>query len=390
MTNREGGGIAVLGSTGNIGKQVLQVLREQGDISRVKLLTANTNKVEILAQCKYYRPDAVFLHNSENNRELETDLNHSTIKVLPNEKALYNYISSEKIELLVLAIVGFAGLKPAIAAAKAQKRLAIANKESLVAGGHLLVPFIKRQQAQIIPVDSEHSGVYQSLRGEDINRIEKIILTASGGPFLHLEKEQWKKIKLEDALKHPTWNMGKKVSIDSASMMNKGLEVIEARWLFDLKPEQIEVVIHPQSALHSLVQFRDGIVKAQLSPPNMKSPIQYALYAPKRKQNRLTRFNFLDSFDLSFRPIDKEKFRNLALAYEALKKGGSMPAVLNAANEAAVRAVLQRKMRFYQIPMVIERAMYQMEWIAEPNYEELEEIHLTTIAKTEQIIKSID
>jgi len=379
-------GLAILGSTGSIGQQTLEVIEEQGENSKLRLLTADSNLNQLLQQCKKHQPELVFLANASENEKLKVALHSSNIRVLNSEEEVYQELQREDIGIVVLAIVGFAGFKPALKALEAGKRLAIANKESLVVGGHLIMDLVQKNKLAMIPVDSEHSAIYQCLVGERPEYIEKIILTASGGPFYYLSKEEIKHVKLKEALKHPTWEMGQKITIDSASLMNKGLEVIEAKWLFDLKPKQIDVVVHPQSLIHSMVQFKDGSVKAQMSPPSMKGPIQYALYAPERRFSTLTRFNFLESLDLSFRPVDKEKFRNLALAFMALEKGGNMPAVLNAANEAAVAAVLSQKLAFYKIPEIIESMMEKMDWIKNPNFEDLENTHFATITKTNELI----
>jgi 1-deoxy-D-xylulose-5-phosphate reductoisomerase len=383
------GGIAILGSTGSIGQQALEVLEEQDEISKLQLITAASNIKMLLEQCKRYQPKMVYLANSEQRPLLKQQLLGSRIELLETEEEVYQQFFSSDISIVLLAIVGFAGFKPALKALEAGKRLAIANKESLVVGGQLIMDLVHHKQLEMIPVDSEHSAIYQCLLGEKQGSIEKVILTASGGPFFNLPKEEWPHISLAEALQHPTWEMGQKITIDSASMMNKGLEVIEARWLFDLQAEQIDVVVHPQSYIHSMVQFKDGSVKAQLSPPNMKGPIQYALYAPQRPFAGLTRFNFSEAFDLSFKPIDMEKFRNLALAFEALKKGGNMPAILNAANEAAVDAVLCDQLPFYKIPQVIESIMGQMNWIAQPGFQDLEDTHYTSIIKTKELIRRI-
>jgi len=383
------GGIAILGSTGSIGQQALEVLVEQKDISKLKLITAGSNIDLLLQQCKQYQPDMVYLADSCQAPILKQKLSDSKIQVLETEEDVFQQFHSSDIAIVLLAIVGFAGFKPALKAIEAGKRLAIANKESLVVGGQLIMNLLQKKQLEMIPIDSEHSAIYQCLIGEKQENIEKIILTASGGPFYNLSKEEWQHISLTEALQHPTWEMGQKITIDSASMMNKGLEVIEAKWLFDLKPDQIDVVVHPQSYIHSMVQFKDGSIKAQMSPPDMKGPIQYALYAPHRPLTTLTRFNFSKAFDLSFKPIDMEKFRNLALAFEALRKGGNMPAILNAANEAAVEAVLSQQLAFYKIPQVIESVMEQIKWIAQPGFEDLEDTHHTSIIKTKELIRRI-
>lgn len=383
------GGIAILGSTGSIGQQALEVLDEQNEISKLKLLTAHSSIDILLEQCKRYHPQMVYLAKRELQADLKHQLKHSGILVLETEDEVYQQLENDEISIVLLAIVGFAGLKPAIKALQAKKHLAIANKESLVVGGHIIMDLVHKNQTKMIPVDSEHSAIYQCLAGESHSFIEKIILTASGGPFFQLSKEEWKNISLSQALTHPNWEMGQKITIDSASMMNKGLEVIEAKYLFHLAPDQIEVVVHPQSYIHSMVQFKDGSIKAQMSPPNMKGPIQYALYAPNRPQAALTRFNFLEAFELSFKPVDMEKFRNLALAFEAMKKGGNLPAVMNAANEAAVAAVLNREMAFYKIPSIIENIMEKAEWVDNPGFSDLEDIHFSTIEKTKELIRRI-
>lgn len=379
--------IAILGSTGNIGQQALDVIEKNRDHYILDLLSAQTNVDLLIHQALKYKPNKVYLGDIHQRSKLYSALAKTHIEILDHEKQVYDAFLEDDIDLVLLAIVGFAGLKPAIQAIQACKNLAIANKESLVVGGQLLMDLAKQKKVQILPVDSEHSAIFQCLQGEDVKSVEKIILTASGGPFYDLSFEEMKNINLKQALQHPTWQMGDKITIDSASMMNKGLEVIEAKWLFDLDVSQIDVVVHPQSYIHSMVQFIDGSVKAQMSPPDMKGPIQYALQFPGRQKSTLTRFNFSDAFELSFKPIDMKKFRNLALAFEALKKGGNMPAILNAANEAAVEAVLQEKLPFFRIAEVVEEMMGQMIFIENPNYNDLIEAHLTTIKKSNQLIR---
>jgi 1-deoxy-D-xylulose-5-phosphate reductoisomerase len=379
--------IAILGSTGNIGQQALDVIEKNEDYYKLKLLTAQKNVELLIHQALKYRPNMVYLGDPSQRKKLSTALSQTPIIILDHEKQIYETFLNDDLDLVLLAIVGFAGLKPAIQVIQAGKNLAIANKESLVVGGQLLMDLAKHNKVQILPVDSEHSAIFQCLQGEEIASVEKIILTASGGPFFDLSNEEMKIIHLKQALKHPTWQMGNKITIDSASMMNKGLEVIEAKWLFDLETSQIEVVVHPQSSIHSMVQFIDGSIKAQMSPPDMRGPIQYALQFPQRHKSTLTRFNFSEAFDLSFKPIDMKKFRNLALAFEALKKGGNMPAILNAANEASVEAVLQERLPFFRIAEVVEEMMSQMKFIENPNYDDLIETHLTTIEKSNQLIR---
>ena len=380
-------GITILGSTGSIGVQALQVFSEYPDLFKLKALSAHSSIDLLIEQAMKHQPEMVFIADVTLQNTLKDALAHTSIQVLDTEEDLYDTFHQEDLNTVLLAIVGFAGLKPALKVIEASKDLAIANKESLVVGGHILMDLVKQHKVNLLPVDSEHSAIFQCLQGEQAESVEKIILTASGGPFFDWTAEEMKKITLKQALKHPTWEMGHKITIDSASMMNKGLEVIEAKWLFDLNPQQIDVVVHPQSLVHSMVQFNDGSVKAQMSPPDMRGPIQYAMFHPHRKQAGLTRFNFSEALSLSFKPVDMKKFRNLALAFEALEKGGNIPAILNAANEAAVEAVLQNQLPFYRISEVVENMMKEMNFIQNPNLQDLENTHFETIAKSKELIK---
>lgn len=380
-------GITILGSTGSIGKQALQVISEYPELFKLKALSARSSIDLLIEQALKYQPEMVFIANAIHQSALKSALAHTSITILNTEEELYDTFHHEDLNMVLLAIVGFAGLKPALKTIEASKDLAIANKESLVVGGHILMDLVKQKKANLLPVDSEHSAIFQCLQGEKPESVEKIILTASGGPFFDWPAEEMKNITLKQALKHPTWQMGHKITIDSASMMNKGLEVIEAKWLFDLTPQQIDVVVHPQSLVHSMVQFTDGSVKAQMSPPDMRGPIQYAMFYPNRRQASLTRFNFSEALSLSFKPVDMKKFRNLALAFEALEKGGNIPAILNAANEAAVEAVLQNQLPFYRISEVVENMMNEMSFITVPNLGDLENTHYETIAKSKELIK---
>ena len=329
--------IAILGSTGSIGTQAIEVIRENPHLFEIELLTAGNNTELLIKQALEFTPNAVVIGNTDNYTLVKEALSHTDTKVFAGIDAIAQCVTMEGIDMVLTAMVGYAGLKPTIEAIKAKKPIALANKETLVVAGELINQLAIDNQVSIIPVDSEHSAIFQCLVGEGHNPIEKIILTASGGPFRGKKKADLIHISKAQALKHPNWTMGAKITIDSASLMNKGLEVIEAKWLFGLDPKQIEVVVHPQSIIHSLVQFEDGSLKAQLGLPDMKLPIQYALGFPKRIKNTFPRFNFADYSQLTFEQPDLETFRNLALAFEALDKKGNMPCILNAANEIAVQ-----------------------------------------------------
>ena len=362
--------IAILGSTGSIGTQALDVINEHSDLFEVEVLTANNNSALLIEQAKKFKPNTVVITNEEKYKEVDDALFYLGIKVFAGAQSLEEVVEGENIDIVLTALVGYSGLKPTIRAIKAKKNIALANKETLVVAGDLITKLCQEYNVQIYPVDSEHSAIFQCLVGEDYNPIEKIYLTASGGPFRSWTKEKLQNIKKEQALKHPNWEMGAKITIDSATLMNKGLEVIEAKWLFDLKAEQIEVVVHPQSIIHSAVQFEDGSIKAQLGIPDMKLPIQYALGFPERLKNTFKRFNFMDYPNLTFEKADAKTFRNLKLAYNAMQKGGNMPCILNAANEITVAAFLQDKIGFLNMSDLIADCMEKITFVSNPTLED--------------------
>lgn len=362
--------IAILGSTGSIGTQAIEVIRENPHLFEIELLTAGNNTELLIKQALEFTPNAVVIGNTDNYTLVKEALSHTDTKVFAGIDAIAQCVTMEGIDMVLTAMVGYAGLKPTIEAIKAKKPIALANKETLVVAGELINQLAIDNQVSIIPVDSEHSAIFQCLVGEGHNPIEKIILTASGGPFRGKKKADLIHISKAQALKHPNWTMGAKITIDSASLMNKGLEVIEAKWLFGLDPKQIEVVVHPQSIIHSLVQFEDGSLKAQLGLPDMKLPIQYALGFPQRIKNTFPRFNFADYSQLTFEQPDLETFRNLALAFEAIDKKGNMPCILNAANEIAVQAFLEDKISFLGMSDLIEKCMQTATYINVPSYED--------------------
>ena len=362
--------IAILGSTGSIGTQALEVINEHSDLFEVEVLTANNNSALLIEQAKKFKPNTVVITNEDKYKEVDAALFGLGIKVFAGAQSLEEVVEGENIDVVLTALVGYSGLKPTIRAIKAKKNIALANKETLVVAGDLITKLCQEYNVQIYPVDSEHSAIFQCLVGEAYNPIEKIYLTASGGPFRGWKKEKLQNIKKEQALKHPNWEMGAKITIDSATLMNKGLEVIEAKWLFDLKAEQIEVVVHPQSIIHSAVQFEDGSIKAQLGIPDMKLPIQYALGFPERLKNTFKRFNFMDYPNLTFEKPDVKTFKNLQLAYDALQKGGNMPCILNAANEIAVAAFLQDKIGFLNMSDLIADCMEKITFVSNPTLED--------------------
>lgn len=361
--------IAILGSTGSIGVQALDVVNSHPDKFEVVCLTANSNAELLVAQAKKFNPDSVVIADEQKYSLVKDALSNYPIKVYAGSDALAQVVQQSNIDMVLAAIVGYAGLPSTYNALKAGKAVALANKETLVVAGDLIMKTARENRAPIIPVDSEHSAIFQCLVGE-LSPIEKIYLTASGGPFLNYSEEQLRRATREDALKHPNWVMGEKITIDSASMMNKGFEIIEAKWLFDLKPEQIEVLVHPQSIVHSMVQFRDGSVKAQLGKTDMKLPIRYAFSFPERWETNDERFTFGSFTQLEFKQPDTSKFPCLTLAYEAMGKGGSMPCILNAANEVAVDAFLRSKIRFTQIPDVLISTMEKQSFIAQPTFDD--------------------
>lgn len=348
--------IAILGSTGSIGRNALEVIANLPDHFRVTYLTANKNVRLLEEQIHHFRPKGVVLLDEREASGLRVFANGAT-EVLVGQEGLKEIVQRNDVDIVLSALVGFAGLEPTLAAIKAGKQIALANKETLVVAGEIIMREVRERGVQLLPVDSEHSAILQCLRGEDTASVEGLILTASGGPFLNLDKEMFAAITVEQALNHPTWKMGNKITIDSATLMNKGLEVIEAFWLFGLPPEKIEVVIHPQSIVHSMVEFVDGSIKAQLGFPDMKIPIQYALMYPDRPVAANKRLDFSTPRQMTFQEPDMEKFRCLALAYNALEKGGTAPAVLNAANEVAVQLFLDGRLPFVAIPAMIESAL---------------------------------
>ena len=361
--------IAILGSTGSIGTQALQVIEEHHNLYEAYVLTAN-NKVDLLIQqARKFMPEAVVIANAEKYGELRDALSDLPIKVYAGADALCQVVQESPIDIVLTAMVGFSGLQPTISARKARKKIALANKETLVVAGELINRLATDYRVEILPVDSEHSAIFQCITGE-VSPIEKIILTASGGPFRNYTMEQLSYVTKKEALKHPNWDMGAKITIDSATMMNKGFEVIEAKWLFGVSPQQIQVVVHPQSIVHSAVQFADGAVKAQLRVPDMRVPIQYAFSYPERLQSSFDRLDFFQNSTLTFEEPDLKRFRNLAFAYEALAQGGNMPCVVNAANEIVNRAFLEDRVGFLQMSDIIEKVMSQATFIKEPTFDD--------------------
>ena len=362
--------IAILGSTGSIGTQALEVIEEHPDMFEAYALTAHHQVDLLIRQARRFMPEVVVIANEQHYLELKEALADLPVKVWAGTDAIAQIVRMEPIDMVLTALVGYAGLRPTIAALEAGKAIALANKETLVVAGELITTLAKENNAPILPVDSEHSAIFQCLSGTWNNSVEKIWLTASGGPFRTKTPDELATVTKEQALRHPNWNMGAKVTIDSASMMNKGFEMIEARWLFDLPPEQIEIVVHPQSIVHSMVQFEDGAVLAQLGLPDMKLPIAYALSYPKRLKTAAPRLDFRQYASLTFEEPDMERFRNLAYAFEAIRKGGNMPCILNAANEIAVSAFLEDRAGFLQMSDVIARTMEKAIFVARPTYDD--------------------
>ena len=362
--------IAILGSTGSIGTQSLEVVDAHPERFVVEVLTANNNSNLLIQQAIKYKPNIVVITNQEKYKEVNEALFDLGIKVYTGQQSLEEVMENENIDIVLTALVGYSGLKPTIRAIKSGKNIALANKETLVVAGDLITKLCQQYGVQIYPVDSEHSAIFQCLVGENFNPIEKIYLTASGGPFRGRKRNELLNITREQALKHPNWEMGAKITIDSASMMNKGLEVIEAKWLFDLKADQIEVVVHPQSIIHSAVQYTDGSVIAQIGVPDMKLPIQYALGFPERLENNFKRFSFFDYPELTFEKPDMETFRNLQLAFNVMEKGGNSPCVLNAANEIVVDAFLNNRIGFLSMSDVIENCMEKITFVKNPTIED--------------------
>ncbi|MGN6246736.1 MAG: 1-deoxy-D-xylulose-5-phosphate reductoisomerase [Ginsengibacter sp.] len=359
--------IAIFGSTGSIGTQALEVIEEHPDLFEVEILTAHTNEKLLVEQAKKFQPNAVVIVDESKYEKVKNGLSSTDVKVFAGENALDEVADFDTYDMMLAAIVGFAGLKPTLKAIEKGKAIALANKETLVVAGDLVMQLAVEKRVPVIPVDSEHSAIFQCLIGETRNRIEKIILTASGGPFLGKKPNYLVNVKRDHALQHPNWKMGAKITIDSATLMNKGLEMIEAKWLFNLTPDQIEVIVHPQSIIHSMVQFEDGSIKAQMGLPDMKLPIQYALTFPQRVANNTPRANFKKIPVLAFEEPDIKTFRNLTLAKIALEKGGNFPCILNAANEIAVWAFLNNRIGFLDITAVIEKSLDKIKFIEKPN-----------------------
>ncbi|WP_218625286.1 1-deoxy-D-xylulose-5-phosphate reductoisomerase [Mucilaginibacter sp. dw_454] len=362
--------IAILGSTGSVGTQTLEVIGENPSLFKAYVLTANNNAFLLIEQTLKFKPAYAIICDESKYAEVKNALANTSTKVLAGIKAIADIVTDPQIDIVLTAMVGFAGLEPTISAITAGKTIALANKETLVVAGELINSLAKRHNVKILPVDSEHSAIYQCLVGEENNPIEKIILTASGGPFRGKTSDFLANVTREHALKHPNWVMGAKITIDSATLMNKGLEVIEAKWLFDLDAEQIDVIVHPQSIVHSLVQFEDGSLKAQMGLPDMKLPIQYALAYPDRLKNNFKRFSFIDYPTLTFEKPDLETFRNLGFAYTALNKAGNMPCIVNAANEVAVAGFLADSLSFLAMSDVIENCMQRMNFQTHPTLDD--------------------
>ncbi|MBR8534336.1 1-deoxy-D-xylulose-5-phosphate reductoisomerase [Carboxylicivirga sediminis] len=378
--------IAILGSTGSIGTQALEVVDAHSGQFEVEVLTANNNVDLLIEQAKKYHPNTIVIGNEEKYQQLSDALKDTDVKVYAGDNAIAQVVQISTIDVVLTAMVGFSGLLPTINAIKAGKQIALANKETLVVAGDIITKLALENKVSILPVDSEHSAIFQCLAGEFHNPIEKIILTASGGPFRGKKLDFLRKVTRCQALNHPNWSMGDKITIDSASMMNKGLEAIEARWLFNVKPDDIEVVVHPQSIVHSLVQFEDGSIKAQLGLPDMRLPIQYAMTFPERYKSDFPRFNFMDYPELTFEKVDVKVFKNLDLAYQAMHKGGNMPCILNAANEVAVDGFLKQRIGFVEMSDVIEKTMMKASLVNQPSLDDYIQSNAEARAIAEEII----
>lgn len=378
--------IAILGSTGSIGTQSLEVIANNPSHFEVEVLTANNNTNLLIEQARQFLPNVVVIGNEEKYPQVKEALHDLPVKVYAGAKAIEQVVQMDTIDMVLTAMVGYSGLLPTIKAIEAGKSIALANKETLVVAGDIITRLARQKQVDILPVDSEHSAIFQCLTGEYMNPLEKIILTCSGGPFRGKSREELLHITPGDALAHPNWEMGAKITIDSATLINKGFEMIEAHWLFGLSPDHIEVVVHPQSIVHSLIQFRDGSIKAQLGLPDMRLPIQYALGFPQRLTNDYPRFNFLDYPVLTFEQPDLKNFRNLALAFEAIRLGGNMPCVLNAANEAVVCGFLMKKIGFIEMSDIIEAVLEKAEFMANPTLDDYIFTNTTTRDATQLLI----
>lgn len=380
--------IAILGSTGSIGRQTLEVIEAHSDLYEVYALTANRSWELLVEQARKFLPDSVVIADESLYGNVKEALAGLPVKVYAGADAMAQIVESSGIDIVVTALVGFAGLRPTVHAIKAGKTIALANKETLVVAGELVTELVEEYKTAIMPVDSEHSAIFQCLSGEVGNEIEKLLLTASGGPFLHKTLEELQYVTKAEALHHPNWSMGAKITIDSASMMNKGFEVIEAKWLFGVNPDKIEVVVHPQSIIHSMVQFADGTVKAQLGQPDMRMPIQYALSYPDRLHSDFDRLDFFTCGNLTFERPDTKKFRNLTFAFEAMKCGGNMPCILNAANEVVVSAFLHDRIGFLEMSNIIERVMNSAQFVRKPSLDDYFETDRETRILTENIINN--
>lgn len=379
--------ITILGSTGSIGTQALEVIQEHPDLFEVYAITAGNNVDLLIQQARKFQPEFVVIGNEIHYQKLKEALADMPVKVFAGEDAIAQVAEMDAVDIVLTAMVGYAGLKPTIHAIKAGKKIALANKETLVVAGELINELAHQYKAAILPVDSEHSAIYQCLAGESGNEIEKLILTASGGPFRTWSWSELEKATPAQALKHPNWDMGAKITIDSATMINKGFEVIEAKWLFGVAPSAIEVVVHPQSIIHSMVQFADGSIKAQLGLPDMKLPIQYAFTYPDRVETKYPRLDFGLCSQFTFEKPDLERFRNLALAFDAMERGGNMPCILNAANEVVVASFLQGKTGFLEMSDIIEKTMSDSHFIQQPGYEDYVATDKAVRAFTQSLIK---
>jgi 1-deoxy-D-xylulose-5-phosphate reductoisomerase len=380
--------IALLGSTGSIGQQTLEVIENNPDLFSIEVLTANNNVDLLIAQALKFKPNVVIISNEQKYEQVKEALANHPVKVYAGCDAIAQVVEMGSVDTVVTAMVGYSGLLPTIRAVKAGKQIALANKETLVVAGDLITRLAIENRSEILPIDSEHSAIFQCLVGEAEESVEKIILTCSGGPFHGKTKEQLQKVTVREALKHPNWDMGTKITIDSATLMNKGFEVIEAKWLFGVRPEQIEVVVHPQSIIHSMVQFLDGSIKAQLGLPDMRIPIQFALSYPIRIKNSLPRFNFSDCPTFTFTTPDTKNFRNLVLSFEALNKGGNLACVLNAANEASVKAFLNEKISFPDIAVINEQVMEKVPFVKHPELDDyIESDKVARVLAEELILK---
>ena len=378
--------IAILGSTGSIGIQTLDVIQKNKELFTAEILIAGQNSNLLIKQAKSFKPKIVVINDESKYLYVKEHLKNQKTKVFAGKKEVINVVKNKSIDTVVSAVVGYSGLEPTISAIKAGKNIALANKETLVVAGELINNLIKKYKVKMYPIDSEHSAIYQCILGEEKNKYEKIILTASGGPFRGFKLSQLEKVTPHEALNHPKWKMGKKISIDSATLMNKGLEVIEAKWLFDIEPSNIEVVIHPEAIVHSMVQFIDGSIKAQLGVPDMKIPIQFALTSPYRIESNFPRLSLNKKLSLNFEKPDLNTFKNLKLAFQAIKEGGNKPCILNAANEVVVDSFLKKKIKFLEMSNIIEECLNKIEYIANLNFEDYVEIDRKTRILTKKLI----